>query len=210
MTEAHVDSEDDDGTDSDGTDSTDSTDSAVDTVVEESTTVDTVADEPTAPPRRSLRTALIVGSAVVVALGGLCAAIAAQTYRDHRAADARALMVQAARQAAANLTTVDYTHAEADVQRILDSATGPFYDDFRARSAPFIDVVRKAESKSQGTVTEAGLESVNGDEGRVLVAVSVTTSTGGRLEPQPRYWRMRLTVTKNGDEAKVSKVDFVS
>ena len=185
MTEPHVDSEVDDGI------------------------LDTGADEPAAPSQRRVRTALIAGSAVVVALGALCAVFGSQAYRDHKVAGSRALMVQVARQAATNLTTVDYTHAEADVQRILDSATGPFYDDFRNRSAPFIDVVRKAESKSRGEVTEAGLESVKGDEGRVLVAVTVRTSTAGRSDPAPRYWRMRLTVTKNGDEAKVSKVDFV-
>lgn len=168
-----------------------------------------VADESGGSPRRSLRTALAVGSAAVVALGALCAAFGSQAYREHNAANARALMVQTARQAATNLTTVDYTRAEADVQRILDSATGPFYDDFRNRSAPFIDVVRKAQSKSSGEVTEAGLESVKGEEGRVLVAVTVRSSTAGQSDPAPRYWRMRLTVTKNGDEAKVSKVDFV-
>ena len=171
--------------------------------------VDVADDVPPAPAGRPVRTALIVGSAAVVALGGLCAVFGSQALRDRKATDSRALMVQVARQAATNLTTVDYTRAEADVQRILDSATGPFYDDFRNRSAPFIDVVRKAESKSQGEVTEAGLESVTGDEGRVLVAVTVRSSTAGRSDPQPRYWRMRLTVSKNGDEAKVSKVDFV-
>lgn len=167
------------------------------------------ADERAVSPRVSVRTALVVGSAAVVALGGLCATFGSQAYREHKAANARALMVQVARQAATNLTTVDYTRAEADVQRILDSATGPFYDDFRNRSAPFIDVVRKAQSKSYGEVTEAGMESVKGDEGRVLVAVTVRSSTAGQSDPAPRYWRMRLTVTKNGDEAKVSKVDFV-
>ena len=177
--------------------------------VEVDSTVETVVGEPAASPRVSMRKALIVGSVVVLALAALCAALGSQAYRDHKAAGSRALMVQVARQAATNLTTVDYNRAEADVQRILDSATGPFYDDFRNRSAPFIDVVRKAQSKSSGEVTEAGLESVKGDEGRVLVAVTVRSSTAGKSEGPPRYWRMRLTVTRNGDEAKVSKVDFV-
>ena len=184
-------------------------DSDVDDEPPADSTEDTVADEPAAPPPRSVRNALIIGSGVVVALGALCAVFGSQAYREYKAADARALMVQAARQAATNLTTVDFNRAEADVQRILDSATGSFYDDFRNRSAPFIDVMRKTQSKSFGEVTEAGLESVKGDEGRVLVAVTVRSSSAGQSDPRPRYWRMRLTVTRNGDEAKVSKVDFV-
>ena len=51
------------------------------------------------------------------------------------------LFVQVARQGALNLTTIDCQSADADVQRILDSATGTFYDDFSKRSQPFIDVV---------------------------------------------------------------------
>jgi len=53
------------------------------------------------------------------------------------------------------LTTIDYNEADADVQRILNSTTGSFYDDFSKRSQPFVDVVKQARSKSEGTVTEA-------------------------------------------------------
>ena len=158
---------------------------------------------------RRVRALLAVGVVAVVVLAGLCGVLGRQEYQARRTAAAHSLMVQVATRAATNLTTVNYTRVEADVQRILDSATGPFYEDFRARSIAFIDVVRKAESKSEGTVSEAGLESVSGDEGRVLVAVTVTTSAMGLSDRQPRYWRMRLTVSKKGDEAKVSKVDFV-
>lgn len=91
----------------------------------------------------------------------------------------------------------------------LDSATGEFHDDFQNRSAPFIDVVKQAKSKSVGTVTEAGLESLDGGQGRVLVAVTVKTVSNGKAEEQPRYWRMRMTVAGEGDGAKVSNVEFV-
>jgi Mce-associated membrane protein len=96
-----------------------------------------------------------------------------------------------------------------DVQRILDTATGTFHDDFAKRSPAFVDVVKKAQSKSQGTITEAGLESGGGDQGQVLVAVSVKTSTAGAAEPQPHAWRMRISVERVGDGAKVSNVEFV-
>jgi Mce-associated membrane protein len=70
-------------------------------------------------------------------------------------------------------------------------------------------VVKKAQSKSVGTVTEAGLESRSGDEAQVLVAVSVSTTNLGAAEEEPRHWRMRISVKKVGDEAKVSNVAFV-
>jgi Mce-associated membrane protein len=95
------------------------------------------------------------------------------------------------------------------VQRVLDSATGTFYDDFQNRAAPFVEVVKQAQSKSVGTIAEAGLESASSDEAQVLVAVTVNTSNAGAPQQEPRAWRMRLTVTKAGDDAKVSNVEFV-
>ncbi|MDT5319330.1 MAG: Mce-associated rane protein, partial [Mycobacterium sp.] len=100
-------------------------------------------------------------------------------------------------------------HADSDIQRILDSATGSFYDDFAKRSKPFVEVVKKAQSKLVGTVTESGLESQFGDEVLVMVAVSVVTMNVGEPEAEPRHWRMRISVKKVGDDAKVSNVAFV-
>jgi Mce-associated membrane protein len=119
------------------------------------------------------------------------------------------LFLQVGRQGAINLTTIDWQHADTDVERILNSATGTFFDDFSKRSQPFIDVVKQAQSTSVGTVTEAGVESVTGDSAQVLVAVSVKTSNIGAPEQKPRSWRMRINVQRVGDEAKISNVGFV-
>jgi Mce-associated membrane protein len=119
------------------------------------------------------------------------------------------LFLQVGRQGALNLTTIDWQHAEGDVQRILDSATGTFYDDFQKRSQPFVEVVKQAQSKSVGSIAEAGVESISGDSAQVLVAVTVKTSNAGAPDQAPRAWRMRISVQKVGDEAKVSNVEFV-
>jgi Mce-associated membrane protein len=39
--------------------------------------------------------------------------------------------------------------------------------------------------------------------------VTVTTTNAGTAEQQPRAWRLRMFVQKAGDQAKVSKVEFV-
>lgn len=152
---------------------------------------------------------MLVGLVVVAVLAGLCAALGHRTYEGMRADRQRALFVTVASQAAASLTSVDYRHPETDVQRILELSTGGLHDDFAGRSGPFIDVVKKAKSSSTGTVTEAGVESITGAEGRVLVAVTVMSSNRGVPEAQPRNWRMRLTVAAVGDGAKVSRVEFL-
>jgi Mce-associated membrane protein len=157
-----------------------------------------------------IRLALVLGLVMVLALAGLVSWLGHRAYESHQAQEQRRLFLQVGRQGALNLTTISYTETQADVQRILDSATGSFYDDFQKRSPAFIEIVKQAQSKSEGTVTEAGLESEGGDQGQVLVAVTVKTSTAGTAEPQPRAWRMRIGVQKVGDGAKVSNVEFVS
>ncbi|WP_029105924.1 hypothetical protein [Mycobacterium sp. 360MFTsu5.1] len=170
--------------------------------------VDQPVAEP-AKPKRVRRIAAVVGLVLVVALSALVGWLSMRTHRAVQADERQTQIVQAARQGALNLTTIDWQRADADVQRILDSATGEFYDDFARRSAPFIKVVKEAKSTSTGTITEAGLESESGDSAQVLVAVAVKTSNVGAPDQQPREWRMRLAVQKVGDVMKVSNVEFV-
>ena len=160
-------------------------------------------------PMAASRRATLFGLAIVVVLAGLVGWLGFRAYQSHQAQDQRSLFLQVARQGALNLTTIDWQHAEADVHRILDGATGEFYDDFSKRSQPFIDVLTKAQAKTVGTITEAGLESQTNDSAQALVALSVQTSNAGQAEPVPREWRMRINVQKVGDQVKVSNVGFV-
>lgn len=166
----------------------------------------------TPAPRRfsDTRALMAVGLVVVAALAGVGGWLGYRVYQDRQAQAQRNLYVQVARQTAINLTTLDYTRIDADIKRILDSATGGFYDDFQKRSQPFVDVVKKVQSKSEGTVAEAGLLSEANDQAQVLVAVEVKTTMAGAPEQEPHHWRMRLNVQKTGDGPKVSDVEFVS
>lgn len=77
--------------------------------------------------------ALVIGLLVVLALAGLCGSLGYRTYHGHRTEQQRALFVSVAKQAAVNLTSIDFRRAEADVQRILDVSTDGFHDDFAGR-----------------------------------------------------------------------------
>jgi Mce-associated membrane protein len=161
-------------------------------------------------PRRLSRvgSALVAGGLIVATLAGLTGWLGYRAYQKHEAQAQRDLFVQTARLGAVDLTSINYTEVDADVQRIIELATGDFRDDFEHRSKPFIEVVKAAQSKSEGTVTDAGLESQRGDSAQVLVAVAVKSRTAGG-EEAPREWRMRIEVRAVGDDAKVSSVVFV-
>lgn len=153
-------------------------------------------------------TAVVASGVVAAALATTTAWLGYQAYQQREAQAQRDLFVRTARQGAVNLTTLNYTEIDNEVQRILDLATGPFREDFEHRSKPFIELVKTAQSKSEGIVTEAGLESEHGDSAQVLVAVEVKSRTAAG-EEAPREWRMRIEVKSVGDDPKISNVVFV-
>lgn len=154
------------------------------------------------PPRRLIAGALVILIAVTGWLGW-------QDIQIRRAEHLRDAMVQAGRDGVVALTTIDHEQVDEDVQRILDSSTGKFRDDFAQRADSFTEGARKAQSKSVGTVSEAGVESVDGDRGRVLVTLIVMTSNRGDPEQQPKVWRTRVTVDKDDGVYKVAAVEFI-
>ena len=147
---------------------------------------------------------------MVLALGGLTGWLGYRAHQSRQREQQRETFLAVGRQGAINLTTLDYEHIDTDVQRVLDSATGSFYDDFQKRAPSFMDVVKQVKSKSEGTVTEAALEA--GDtatQAEVLLAVTVKSVIVGQPEQEPRSWRMRLLVQKIQGDTKVSNVEFV-
>ncbi|MDT5104531.1 MAG: Mce-associated rane protein [Mycobacterium sp.] len=164
---------------------------------------------PSKQPISVVRRAILFGVATVVTVAALAGWLGFRAYQAHQWQVERSVFLQAARQGATNLTTIDWQQADRDVQRILDGAAGQFYDDFAKRSQPFIDVVKKAKSTTAGTITKAGLESQSADSAQVLVAVTVTTSNAGAPQPDPHGWRLRVAVQRVGDQIKVSNVEFV-
>lgn len=159
------------------------------------------------PPRS--RRPLVAGLVVLALAAGLTLWAGWSDVQVRHAEKTRAQMVDAGRAALLALTTVDHTEIDRDVQRILDTSTGAFYDDFAARAESFKTAARTAQSVSVGTVREAGLETRDGDSARVLVAMTVMTSNRGEPEQQPKSWRTRVTVTRVDDGFKVAAVEFV-
>lgn len=164
-----------------------------------------VADKP-----QAVRIALVVGLVVVAAVGALTAWLGMQSVASSERAAQRELFLSVGRQGALDLTTIEAADADAAIQRILDSSTGAFHHDFKNNAGQFVDVVKKTQSSSQGTITEAGVESLAGDQAQVLVTVSIQTITPGVPDQPARLWRMRIGVQKADDGAKVSDVGFVS
>ncbi len=168
---------------------------------------DVVYLRPAQTPAQVERIALVIGLVAGVLLAGLVGWLGFRTHEAHTGETQRNSFVQTAQGVAVTLSTADYQHADANAQRIADAATGRFADIFAHHRQAYIDSATRTRSRLLGTVTDAGLESQRGDQGRVLVAVTVKSADPAQ---EPQFLRMRLTVQKMGDVAKVSDVAFVS
>jgi len=184
-------------------------------------TVETAeAPEPTdtaepEPGRRRLRApnlAVALTVAAAVAICGLLGVSGWMAWHHHNVQQERqrsAAYVATARQGVVNLTSLDFNKAKEGVQRILDSATGEFRDDFQRRAEDFASVVKDSKAVTEGSVASAAVESMNNDSAVVLVLANERVTNIAGAKDQPRTFRFRVSVVHDGDQLKVSKVEFV-
>ncbi|OBI97603.1 hypothetical protein [Mycobacterium asiaticum] len=117
----------------------------------------------------------------------------------------------AARQGVVTLISLDYQHANEDVQQILEVSTGTFKDDFSKTAEDFTTTVRESKVVLQGTVQAAAVEldSVTDKSAVVLVASSSEVTNADGAKQDPRKYRLIVTVTREGGQFKMSKVEFI-
>jgi Mce-associated membrane protein len=175
------------------------------------------AAEPETPPakwRRRLPPLSIVGKAAAIV--SICFFVAIAVYMElqhHQATQRRAReaeFVAGAKQGVINMTSLDFNKAKEDVQRVIDSSTGEFKEDFQQRANTFTSVVQQSKAITEGTVNATALQSMNGNSASILVAATsrITNSPPGKDEPA-RVWRLKVTVTEVDGQYKMSKVEYV-
>ena len=115
----------------------------------------------------------------------------------------------AGRQSVVTLMSLDHNRAQEDVQRIIDNSVGQFKEDFQNQAEDFVKVAQESKVTTEVTVNATAVESMNPDSAVVLVAASskVTNSAGAKQEP--RTWRLSVSLQRDGEQIKMSKVEFV-
>lgn len=127
------------------------------------------------------------------------------TEREQKAA----AFIAGAKKGVVNMTSLDFKKAKDDVQRVIDSSTGEFRDDFQQRAADFTKVVEQSKVVTEGTVNAAAIESMDGRTAQVLVSATSRVTNSAGAKDEPRAWRLRVTVTEEDGQYKMSKVEFV-
>ncbi|WP_454194871.1 hypothetical protein [Nocardia sp. Marseille-Q1738] len=178
---------------------------------------DTAEDSPTEKEaaqtrHRGIVRILALAASALLVLALVCGAtLSVFAMRSaHERDERRAEYLQTARQAIVNLTTIRADSAKQDIDRILSLASGEFKTEFDGRVDPFTSIVQQAKVVSSGEIVEAALESDDDSSARVLVAAKQTLTNAGQAEPQTRYYRFRVTVSRGDSGLTVSDVEFVA
>ncbi|WP_099023772.1 hypothetical protein [Mycolicibacterium palauense] len=171
-------------------------------------------DSPPAGRRRRWyrRAAPIAATAAVIGLIIALCTVSGLMIWQHDKAVARQQQITAftaaASQGVTNLMSLDFNNADADLQRVMDSTTGAFHDDFQNSAKDFMTVMKESKVVSTAEVKAAGIESMDDNSAVVLVAAKSEVANQASKQPTPRAWRLSVTVERVGDGIKMSKVEF--
>lgn len=168
-----------------------------------------VAARQTGGGGRALRWA---AAAIAMLSAGALVALSVLMVIHHRGVQAEQRQAEeyaaAAKQSVVTLMSLDFTSVDDDVQRIIDNSTGDFRKQFEGQAKDFATVAKDSKVITEATATAAAVESMTENDAVVLVtATSKVTNTSG-AEQEPRTWRLTVNLTRDGDQIKMSRVEF--
>ena len=158
---------------------------------------------------RSKAALVSVGIGALVALSVLSGLMLRQIHNAARQDQRVAEFTAAARQSVINLMSLDFTKGDQDVQRVIDSTTGQFRDEFLKTKGDVLSVMKESKVVIKVDVKGSGVESMTDNSAVVMVAVTSKVSNSTTPEQPPHPWRLSVTVERDNGTLKMSKVEFI-
>ena len=141
----------------------------------------------------------VVTTLVIVILLVAVGVLGSLLWQDHRQGELRRTAAEDASRLVVQLATYDHADVDANLDAVVAEATPGFADRYREVSEGLRELLASGEGTSNGTVTHAAVESVDGDTAVVLVfldqEVANVTVPDGRVDTS----RMVVTVVRDGD-----------
>lgn len=165
-------------------------------------------------PRRSLRPGrrtVAISAGVALAATSL-GAIGYMQQQHHTIAQKRQLSqdyAAAARQAVTTLMSIDANHAKDDIQRIIDASTGPLKNQISVMSGLMVKQAEESKTVTKVNVEAVAVESATDSSGVALVVAKSDVTEADNKKRPPQLWRLSVEIVREGNEFKMSKVDFL-
>ncbi len=133
----------------------------------------------------------------------------ASAAEDVRAEDRAAL--DAATRETLNWASVDYRKVDDFVETVKEGATGAFLQQFNQSETALRTLIRQNQSVQVPTIPKDGaaLLERRGSEARVLIVMDANVTNKSTKTPQPRQYRLQVTVVKVKGEWLTSNLEFV-
>lgn len=177
------------------------------------------AGETDAAPKRSrrlrmprIRWKIVAAMVAIILILGFVAASGLMVWQHRKVVERQqrtAEFTAAARQSVVTLMSLNFNKAQEDVQRIIDNSTGQFKEDFQAQAEDFTRVAKDSKVVTEVTVNVAAVKSMTDTNATALVSASSRVTNAAGANQEPRSWRLMVDLVREGDQIKMSKVEFV-
>jgi Mce-associated membrane protein len=153
--------------------------------------------------------ALLMATAVVVLLREGAAATPGDSRAQTMSRQYKEVTRAATRQTEGFLT-VDYKRMDPLIDEVLAGATGTFKREYSRARVNLKASAQESQATSTGEVLSVGIADVDDSAAVVFVAAnSEVENKSTRGKPQPRYYRLKLTMVKKSGTWLTSNLQFV-
>ncbi|WFR72576.1 mce associated protein mas1a [Prescottella defluvii] len=155
-------------------------------------------------PRARGRVAVTILAVLAVALAG---ALGWQSWQQHRADTLRTEAVDTTRDYAQTIATFDYQNLDANRAKIAAMSTPEFAGKYNEMVDALSKLVTDGQGRATATVTNIGVESIDGSNAVVLAFVDQEAKNVIAPEGKSQNYRMVVTLTRDDDRWIVDNVE---
>ena len=165
---------------------------------------------------RSRLSGALLGLALVVPVA---ASAGVWQWQAHELGDAEAArkadreVLNAATRQTLAWASVDYRKADEYVEGVTAGASGDFLEQFQESEDALRQLLRTNESVQVPTIPEGGVGLIERDPQQdlatVLIAMDATVTNSSTKTPQPRQYRLKVTLVEEDGEWLTSGLEFI-
>ncbi len=163
---------------------------------------------------RRVNLALIVLALLLVAASIFLFVRASDSPSDSRAetlSRQQEQVTKAATEQTEAFLTVDHEDMDPLIEKVLAGSTGEFKQQYEAAKGNLKAQAQRSEATSSGKVVSVGVTDIDDSDAVVFVAAdSKVANKSTKGEAQPRYYRLKLTMSREGGRWRTSSLQFVA
>lgn len=165
--------------------------------------------EPPAAAKRRVGLAAVVCALLFTILVAALGFLGWRQYEQYRVNAASDAALQAAKDYAVVLTTLDAKNIDENYRKSLDGSTGEFKDAYSQGATQLRQVLIDNKASGTGIVVAAAVKSATPDKVEVLLFVDQSITNANNPSPRIDRNRIDMTMEKVGDRWLASRVEIL-